>query len=247
MKKFSLDSWRRFIPLICSLIFLFYFIYFFKNTTESFLSTVISIFLGISFCISFLLFLFPKHYSIYGIVSFIYSFLFSFFEQYYILMIFSSIITIVFLWNQGFFTNRKAYKYIISVLYFSILCFIRIYKFSSTFEEHLLQFLPYIIFVLIITLFVINSYTLRVGRENKQIINIDKLELTERQKDLIPHILSNKVYKDFADSVYVSESVVKKDAAEIFKYFDVCSRYAFIAKFSHFTFTYKGKTYNFNS
>lgn len=247
LKKFNAAFYQRIIPLICSFIFLFYFIYFFKNITNNLLSTIISISLGISFLISFFLFLFPKNYGIYVIFSFIYSFIFCFFEQYFILMVYCFVITIVFLWNQGFFTNKKIYKFVFSVLYFGILAVIRIYNFSESFEEHLLQFLPHVIASLVIALFVINSYTIRVGLKNKQTMNIDNLNLTERQKDLMLHILSDEPYKQYAIDSNISESVIKKEASEIFKYFDVCTRYAFVAKFSHFTFTYKGKTYTFNS
>jgi DNA-binding CsgD family transcriptional regulator len=245
MKKFDTLFWQRVIPFICSLIFLFFFFIFFKDLNYNFLSILVIVSLGVSVILSIFLSFFPKHFRIYGITAFIYSFLFSLFEQYSVFMIFSFVVTVVFLWHQGFFAIKKNLKLLSAILYFSILMTIRIIKFPDSFIDHVVQFLPYIIFSLVITLFVINSYTLKVGRKKKSIINVNDLELTENQKNLMLLILSNKPYKEFAIDNNMSVSVVKKEALIIFKYFNLCSKNAFIAKFSHFTFIYNNKTYTF--
>ena len=159
-------------------------------------------------------------------------------------MIFSFTITTVFLWNQGFFKNKKYYKLPLTVLYFGILISIRVYLFRESFVEHIIQFLPFIIITLVLTLFVINSYTLSVGKKNKNHIDVDELELTDRQKDILILIINNKPYKEFSLGKDISESTIKKEASAIFQYFNVCNKYAFMAKFSHCTFVYKGQTYN---
>ena len=46
-------------------------------------------------------------------------------------------------------------------------------------------------------------------------------ELTERQKVYIEGILKGKTLKDIATSLYVSESVVKREIKEIYKIFGV--------------------------
>ena len=234
---------QKVIPLICAVIFGFFLVTFLIHSEKTPLNIVINIWLGLSTLFSVFLFFFPKAFSVYGIFSFLYSFLFCFFNEYYLLMIFSYVITIVFLWNQGFFKNNKIIKLPLSILYFGTLIGIRLYLFPQTFLQHVIMFLPFVIVTLVLGLFAVNSYTLSVGQNSEKVIHVDELPLTDRQKEILIQMILGKAYKEYALENNVSESVIKKDATEVFKYYNVCNKYAFLAKFSHFTFVYKGSNY----
>lgn len=236
---------KKIIPLFSALIFCFFSLFQLYSGINSVLSIIILVTELLSFVFSIFLIFFPKQYYFYAIFAFIYSILFALFNEYSFLMILSASITIVYCWNQGFFHKHKLISAILCSSYFIGLFLLRIFLFKETFLENFIKLLPFLLIISVLLLFVLNSYTLHVGLKNKKIIDLSELPFSDRKKNICISLLSNKTYKDIAEELITSESVVKKEAVEIFQYFEVCSKYAFLSKFSDFTFKLNNKTYKY--
>ena len=75
--------------------------------------------------------------------------------------------------------------------------------------------------LLYISIFVLMHDDLKKYYSKKPLVNLKHVNLTERQRVYIKGILEGKSLKDIATSLYVSESVVKREIRAVYEVFTV--------------------------
>ena len=147
-------------------------------------------------------------------------------EGFALLWISENLLWLIFLLTGNFFfikldlfRNYKRYKivFLIFLFFFAIFMF----YLKNGFKLKYSRIVDLIIGVLLcISIFVLMHDDLKKYYTKKPLVKLES-ELTERQKVYIEGILKGKTLKDIATSLYVSESVVKREIKEIYKIFGV--------------------------
>ena len=77
-----------------------------------------------------------------------------------------------------------------------------------------------------------DSFALFSKTDIEHILNCDEIsnKITEREKDVLERLLSNKQRKEIAEELFVTESTIKKHTGSIFAKFDVTNRFELYAK-----------------
>lgn len=147
-------------------------------------------------------------------------------EGFALLWISESLLGLIFLLVGSFFFVKldflrryKRYKIILLVFLFFLAIFM--YYLRNAFEIKYSRIIDLIVGLLLyVSIFVLMHDDLKKYYTKKPIMKIGS-EFSERQKACIEGILDGKSLKDIATSLYVSESVIKREIKEVYRIFGV--------------------------
>jgi len=235
---------KVFIPISGALFFslqILFLLLFEKNKSTLFFKGIFLLDL-ISILASIYLIFHPEKYLIYGIICFTFTIFYTFAPVNEITIVLCYMTSLIIFGDQGLLKKRKILVFIFCLSSIIIIIVIRIIILKKEYIVRLIETWPYI-FALILMYFFISKITATYKKNQKYpIINLNNYyELTERQKKLIESILQNEKYDTFARDNNISVSVVKKEATEIFKVFDVFDKNTFQLKYLEYTFLWNGR------
>ena len=119
-----------------------------------------------------------------------------------------------------FFRSHKRYKIVLLIFLFFLAIFM--FYLKNNFRVQYARVVDLIIGLLLyISIFVLMHDDLKKYYSKKPLVNLKNVNLTERQKVYIKGILEGKSLKDIATSLYVSESVVKREIKAVYEVFAV--------------------------
>jgi len=126
---------------------------------------------------------------------------------------------IFFFLKLDFFKSHKRYKIFLLVLLFFIAMFM--FYLKNGFQVKYSRIVELIIGILsVVAIFVLMHDDFKKYYTNKPLLKLED-NLTERQRLCIDGILKGKSLKNIAISLYVSESVVKREVKTVYKIFGV--------------------------
>ena len=126
-----------------------------------------------------------------------------------------------------FFRTHKRYKIPSLILLFSLAIFL--FYLKNGFKVQYSRIIDLIIGLLLcVSIFVLVHDDLKKYYTKKPIVNLKNFELTERQKTYVEGIIKGMPLKDIASSLYVSESVVKREIKTVYELFGVENHKEFV-------------------
>lgn len=187
------------------------------------------------------LLIFPDYVLIYGILGALYTVLFAFVDISELSICICYIVSQFAFFSSGFTakSGKKFYLYSGVLLLFVIVT--RVFIFRLDYLNRIFNIWPFMFALAIIFLLFVKNESLLEKYKKRTIIDLDQFdELSERQKDLVLSLLNDVKYEDFAQEHCISKSAIKKDAVNLFKFFDTYDKNSFVLKYSSCNFQRNG-------